>query len=79
MFKRITGYKGFWRSVGMLTLAFAIVFFGVQWAFTGFNSGFLDVSLRTVLALLLGGFIYGFLMTYGKFWGKLKEKDHKNK
>jgi hypothetical protein len=55
------------------------VFFLVQWAFVGFSAGFLNVSLRTVVALLLGGFVYGFSMTYGKFWGKIKEKATKNK
>ena len=79
MFKRIINHKGFWRSVATLTLAFAIVFFFVQWAFVGFSSGFLNVSLRTVAALVFGGGIYGFLMTSGKFWGKLKQLDHKNK
>ena len=79
MFKQVTSHKGFWKSVATLTLAFAVVFFFVQWAFVGFSAGFLNVSLRTVVALPLGGFVYGFLMTYGKFWGKLKEKANKNK
>ena len=79
MFKQVIHYKGFWKSVVSLTLAFAVVFFFVQWAFVGFSAGFLNVSLRTVFALVLGGFVYGFSMTYGKFWGKLKEKANKNK
>jgi len=79
MFKKVTSHKGFWKSVATLTLAFAVVFFFVQWAFVSFSAGFLNVSLRTVVALLLGGFVYGFSMTYGKFWGKLKEKANKNK
>ena len=79
MFKQVIHHKGFWKSVVSLTLAFAVVFFFVQWAFVGFSAGFLNVSLRTVFALVLGGFVYGFSMTYGKFWGKLKEKATKNK
>ena len=77
MFKRITSHRGFWKSVVMLALAFAVVFFFIQWAFTGFNSGFLQISLRTVLALLVGGVVYGFMMTYSKFWKKLKQQDQK--
>ena len=78
MFKQVITHKGFWKSVASLTLAFAVVFFFVQWAFVGFSAGFLNVSLRTVVALVLGCFIYGFSVTYGKFWGKLKQKANKN-
>ena len=79
MFKQVIYHKGFWKSVASLTLAFAVVFFFVQWAFDGFSAGFLNVSLRTVVALVLGGFIYGFSVTYGKFWGKLKQKANNNR
>lgn len=79
MFKRVTSHKGFWKSVVILALAFAIVFFFIQWAFTGFNIGFLQPSLRTFLALIVGGVIYGFIMTYGKFWSKLKQQDQRKK
>ena len=72
-------HKGFWKSVVSLTLAFAVVFLFVQWAFVGFSPGYLNVSLRTIGALVLGGFIYGFSVAYGKFWGKLKQKATKNK
>ena len=79
MFKQVIHHKGFWRSVAILTFAFAVVFFFLQWAFVGFSAGFLNVSLRTVVGFVLGGFIYGFSVTYGKFWGKLKQKANNNR
>ena len=80
MFKKVTSHKGFWKSVATLTLALCCcVLFDTMGLLLGFSAGFLNVSLRTVVALLLGGFVYGFSMTYGKFWGKLKEKATKNK
>ena len=79
MFKQVIHHKGFCKSVAILTLVFAVVFFFVRLAFVGFNIGFLDLSLRTFVAFVLGGFLYGFFVTYGKFWGKLKHKANKNK
>ncbi|RDK84243.1 hypothetical protein C8D94_10588 [Marinirhabdus gelatinilytica] len=79
MFKRVVTHKGFWKSVVVIGFVYAIALFLIQWMGTNFNSQFLSFSLKRIVIFLVGGFIVGFATTYGKFWGKLKQEDYKNK
>lgn len=79
MFKKILKYKGFWKSVLILSFGYLMILILIQWAFTGFSAGFFEkFTAQTVLLFLLGGFIVGFMVTYGKYWGKLKQEEFKN-
>ena len=74
MFKKIINYKSFWKSVFFLALAFAVVFCIFKWIIEGFSFDFVSRDpLTFFLSIVVGGFIYGFFVTYGKFWKKLKE------
>ena len=75
MFKRIVNFKGFWKAVVTLAFAYTIILFIVQWAFAGFTS--IYFSLQNIIVAVFAGFIVGFFMAYGKFWGKLKSEDYK--
>lgn len=77
MFKRVINTKGFWKSVLSLTIASAILFTIVKWAIEGFETAFFTERNPFVffVILILAGFIYGFLVTFGKFRSKLKEND----
>ena len=77
MFKRVINHKGFLKFAVLLSLVYGVVLFIVQWAFTGFYVPFLNIT--NLFYSLLAGLIAGFFVSYGKFWGKLKQKDHKNK
>jgi hypothetical protein len=79
MFKKVVTHKNFWKSVLYLSVPFMVIFFLLNWGFTGFELTYFDTILRRVLALFVGGLIYGFTMTYIKFWTKLKEKEQKSK
>ncbi len=77
MFKRVLNTKGFWKSVLTLAIAFGLVFTLISWGIKGFDSSFFTERnpLSFFVTLILAGFIYGFLVTFGKFRAKLKEKD----
>jgi len=77
MFKRIVSYEGFWRSVMFLTLMYLLILLVLQWVITGFSSEFITLLLDSPKAWMLpfAGFIAGFMVSYGKFWGKLKRED----
>lgn len=79
MFKKVITYKGFWKSVAFFSIVGMIFFFVLNWALSGFESEFLNLSIRKTLALLVGGFIYGFTMTYVKYWAKLKEEEQRKR
>lgn len=80
MFKRIIEYKGFWRSVLLLSITYTALLFLIQYLSAGFSLKFIDnYTLTSWLFLLLAGVICGFFVTYGKFWGKLKNEDYKNR
>ncbi|HPF10965.1 MAG TPA: hypothetical protein PKW08_01775 [Flavobacteriaceae bacterium] len=77
MFKKIVNHPGFWRSVVSIGIAFIVLFMIFRWVLDGFSFKFLTENNPWLLicALGLGGFVYGFFVTYGKFWKKLKEKE----
>tara|TARA_R110000772_G_C13101901_1_gene419799 strand:+ start:207 stop:449 length:243 start_codon:yes stop_codon:yes gene_type:complete len=77
MFKRVLNTNGFWKSVFTLAVAFGLVFTLIKWAIEGFEIAYFTEQnpLSFFVTLLLAAFIYGFLVTFGKFRAKLKEKD----
>jgi hypothetical protein len=79
MFQRIIKYQGFWKSVLFLTLMYLLIILVLQWFFTGFSSEFISTLLQSnkVWMLPIAGFIAGFMVSYGKFWGKLKREDQR--
>ena len=79
MFQRIINYQGFWKSVLFLTLMYLLIILVLQWFFTGFSSEFISTLLQSnkVWMLPIAGFIAGFMVSYGKFWGKLKREDQR--
>ncbi len=79
MFKRVISYKGFWKSVLILGIIYMLVLFFIQWAMVGFSSElfFAENLFLFIASFLFAGFICGFTVSYGKFWGKLKQEDFK--
>ena len=75
MFKRIVTSPKFWKSVASLGTAFVFVFVLLFWGVNGFSASFFeDRDLATFIGgALLSGFVYGFFVTYGKFWGRFKK------
>ena len=78
MFKKVISVPGFWKSVFSLGIAFALLFVLVKWGIEGFNSSYfssLENPRSFVLGLVVGGFVYGFFVTFGKFRAKLKKDE----
>ncbi len=77
MFKKVLNTKGFWKSVFSLGLAFAVIFTLIKWAIEGFETAFFQEQniLKFIATLILSGFVYGFLITFGKFRSRLKKDD----
>jgi len=81
MFKRIISTKGFWLSVASLGIAFSIIFVIIKWGLESFNGSYFSTMQNPtsfVTGLLVGGFVYGFIVSYGKFRGKLKKDAERN-
>jgi hypothetical protein len=80
MFQKVISTPGFWRSAFSLGIAFAYIFVIIKWAIEGFNMEYFNSIINPfsfVISLLVGGFIYGFLVTFGKFRAKLKKEEQK--
>lgn len=80
MFSKVISTQGFWKSVFSLGIAFALLFVIVKWAIEGFKTEYFTAiqnPVNTGLGLLLSGFIYGFLVTFGKFRAKIKKDEAK--
>jgi hypothetical protein len=78
MFKKVISTPGFWRSVLSLGIVFSFLFVTVKWAIEGFKIAFfyaISNPYSFVLGLFIGGFIYGFLVTFGKFRAKIIKKE----
>ena len=78
MFKKVISTPGFWRSALSLGVIFSFLFIIVKWAIEGFKIEFFSAITNPylfVFGLLLGGFIYGFLVTFGKFRAKIIKKE----
>lgn len=85
-FKRIIKTEGFWKSVIFLGILFALVYdVIILWFDFGFDvSAYVEVYfsglsriVRFLIANIIGGFIYGFIITFFKFKAKLKEQERK--
>ena len=77
MIKKVISTPGFWRSVLSLGVVFSFLFIVVKWVIEGFKIEFFYAITNPylfVLGLFLGGFIYGFLVTFGKFRAKIIKK-----
>lgn len=74
MFKEVITYKGFWKSVLSLGLAFVIIFVLIKWAIAGFNMSYITKQdpLSFFAGVLLAGFVYGFFVSFGKFRSRIK-------
>lgn len=79
MFKRVISSPGFWKSVFVLSIIYAVLFFIIQWAMIGMPMDVRLIQFKNILIFLSAGLVVGFSMSYGKFWGKLKQDDYKNK
>lgn len=82
MFKKVITHKGFWSGVLSVGGAFSLLFLLIKWALTRFSTEFFSTIKNPVFffgGILIAGFIYGFLVTYGKFIKELKEKEKSNK
>ena len=79
MFTRIIKYPGFWKSVVFLSLMYLVILLVVQWFSTGFSPQFIDLLLQSTKLWMLpiAGFIAGFMVSYGKFWARLKKEDQR--
>lgn len=78
MFSKVISLQGFWKSVFSLGIAFIVVFVIVKWAIEGLKMEYftsIQNPINTILGLLLCGFVYGFLVTFGKFKAKLKKEE----
>ncbi len=80
MFQKVISTKGFWKSVMSLGIAFALLFLIFKWGIEGFKMDYFT-SLQNpfffFLGLIVGGFFYGFFVTFGKFRGKLKKDEER--
>ena len=76
MFQKVISTSGFWRSVFSLGIAFSLIFVLIKWAIEGFSMEYFNSITNPftfIIGLLAGGFIYGFLVTFGKFRAKIKK------
>jgi len=75
--KKVITHPGFWRSVISIGAAFVVLYFLFRWILDGFSFQFLEERNIWVYLFAIGGggFVYGFFVTYGKFWRKIKEKE----
>jgi hypothetical protein len=80
MFQKVINTPGFWKSVFSLGIAFSLLFVIIKWAIEGFKMEYFTSIVNPfsiVVGLLVGGFIYGFLVTFGKFRAKIKKEEQK--
>ena len=80
MFQKVISTPGFWRSVFSLGLAFSVLFVIIKWAIEGFSMEFftsISNPLTYVVGMIFGGFIYGFLVSFGKFRARIKKEEQK--
>ena len=83
MFQKVISAKGFWRSVITLALGFIVIYnlidmwFGYDFDFSLFVEKRFskDNLLRFFVANIMSGFVYGFVVTFLKFRGKIKKNE----
>ena len=84
--KKVVNTKGFWKSVLILGALFIVIYNVITCGFNydfDFSSFFTDKFktgsvFRFIIANLIGGFCYGFIIVFLQFRGRLKraEKEH---
>lgn len=81
-FRKTITHPGFWKSVFVLGLMFALIydlldlFFSFEFDVDAYVQAYFSSAekiIRFLLANFVGGFIYGFIIAYFKFKRKLKE------
>lgn len=79
MFRKIVTHKGFWNSVISIGLAFVLLFLIIKWVIEGFTFDFITRQdpFLFIIGTALAGFIYGFLVTFGKFRARIKKNELK--
>lgn len=83
MFQRVISTKGFWRSVIVLAAGFIFIYnivdvwfaYDFDWELYVENRLSKDNLLRFFVANIMSGFVYGFVVTFLKFRGKIKKND----
>jgi hypothetical protein len=83
MFQKVITANGFWQSVVVLAFGFIFIYnivdvwmaYDFDWALYAENRFAKDNLLRFFVANILSGFVYGFVVTFLKFRGKIKTKD----
>lgn len=87
-FKRIINDKSFWKSVAGLGIAFALIYQVITMLldYGGFSfTAFYDDKLaggqwiKFLIGSLLAGFVYGFIVSYGKFRSRIKKEEWEKK
>ena len=79
MFTRVIRHPRFWKSVVFLSIMYLLILLVIQWFASGFSDQFVTLLLELdkVWMLPIAGFIAGFMVSYGKFWARLKKEDQK--
>lgn len=81
-FKTIVKTKNFWPSVFLLAVAFLVIYHGIDIFNYDFDfSAYYEAKiangriLRFIVANLASGFVYGFVVAFLQFRGKLKRAE----
>jgi NhaP-type Na+/H+ or K+/H+ antiporter len=83
MFQKVISAIGFWRSVITLAIGFIVIYnlidmwFGYDFDLSLFIEKRFskDNLLRFFVANIMSGFVYGFVVTFLKFRGKIKKNE----
>lgn len=83
MFQNVITTKGFWQSVVVLAIGFIFIYnmidvwmgYDFNWSLYAENRFAKDNLLRFFVANIMSGFVYGFVVTFLKFRGRIKKKD----
>jgi hypothetical protein len=84
MFSKVICYKGFWKSVTFLAVMFIIIYNAVDifMVFGGSISSYMaerfasENLLRFLSANIASSFVYGFIVSFFKFRGRIKKEEH---
>lgn len=84
--KDVIAVKGFWKSVLILGLVFIVVYnaidllfsYGFSWSAFAADKLTGENAYRFIIASLLGGFIYGFIVVFLQFRSRLKREEKQN-
>lgn len=83
-FKKIVNTKGFWKSVAVMGILFALVyhFISMLFEYGGFEfAAFYQDKIadgdwiKFVAGTIISAFVYGFIISYGQFRSKIKKQE----